>query len=128
MTVYRVVHADHVDPAALRADFRSERELGAAPETKREEDYPELLDGVCVDKKLEQARRRVSDIRKAASRDGEIEPRRGTSIAELILQPGEGFEYEDRKKSDGKVTVWGSAANLAAAVRRIEQTDTKGKG
>jgi hypothetical protein len=128
MTVYRVVHVDRLDSDTLTADFRSERELGAEPESKREEDYPELLDGVCVDKTLEQARRRLSNMRKAASRDGEPAPRRGTFIAELVLQPGEGFEYEDRKKSDGKVTVWGHAANLAGAVCRIEQTDTKGVG
>jgi hypothetical protein len=123
LTVYRIVRAGKLDHGLLAADFRSDRELGAEPETEREELNPELLDGFSADKTLEQARRRWSDMRKAASRDGEAEVGRGRYIAECVLPPGEDFDYEDRKKRDGKLTIWGEPAKLAASVCRIEPAD-----
>jgi hypothetical protein len=122
MTVYRVVATDSRDPKELEPSFRSERTMGAVPETDREYKYPELLDGICADKKAEQAAERCYGMCAAAEREGR-EVERGSFVATLIVRPAEGFEYEDRKKRDGKVTIWGDSAKLAGAVCRVDLPD-----
>jgi hypothetical protein len=120
-TVYRVVGTSELDPVLLEPYFKPEAEPEAV--TKREESYPELLDGICADSTIKQAQVTLSNMRKAASRDGESEKWRDGCIAEVTLRPDQGFDYENRKKSHGKQTIWGDSANLAASVCRLHQTD-----
>jgi hypothetical protein len=126
VTVYRVVGVTSLEPSKLAPYFRSEGELGVEKLTEREEEYPVLLDGLCVDTKLENARQILMGMRKVAARQGEAEPSRGNYIAQLDLEPGNGFDLEKRKKSDGKCTVWGNPAQLAGCASRIYRLDSDG--
>jgi hypothetical protein len=125
-TVYRVVRVDRIDRVALEDSFCSERQLGVTDVTEREEEHPELLDGMCMDTKPEQAAKQLLRFRSAASREGEPEPKRGNFVAKLVLGANVGFECEKRKRSDGKCTVWGARAKCAGAVVRIYRVDATG--
>jgi len=124
--VYRVVGTSDLNSALLEPYFRPEDKPQEI--TAREKRYPELLDGICVDSSIEQARITLSNMRKAASRDGESEKWQDGCIAEVVLQPDQGFDHENRKKSHGKQTIWGDSTNLAGAVCRLHQADDRMTG
>jgi hypothetical protein len=85
---------------------------------RREKAYPDLMDGMSVFGSHKAARERWETIRQAADQRGQ-EVRVGYFIAEVMLAPGQGFEIEDLGEPDEHLTVWGDAAKLTAAVRRI---------
>lgn len=120
-TVYRVVGTAELDHALLEPYFRPD----AHPQgvTLREEKYPELLEGICADSTVEQARMTLSNMRKAASRDGESEKWRNGRIAKVVLPPDQGIDYEARSKSHGKQTIWGDSTKLAESVCRLYEAD-----
>lgn len=98
-------------------DFRSDRESGKSP-FRREKAFPELRDGMSAFKSEKAARAQWERIRSAAESRGQ-QVRAGNYIAEVFLEPGEGFDVEDLGEPDGHLTIWGDAAKLASAVRRI---------
>jgi hypothetical protein len=112
-TVYRVVKTSSLDPRDLACEFISDREAGKEAETDREEKYPELLDGVSVWKSRAQAAERWREMQRHHG-----DPEQGSYIAEIVLSPDAGFDIEDRKRRDGKLTIWGEPAKLAVAVCR----------
>jgi hypothetical protein len=74
---------------------------------------------------LEAARAQWRQIYDAVTARGQ-EVQLGAFIAELDLQPNEGFDMEDLHEPDGHLTVWGDPARLAQAVRRTYAALTEG--
>jgi len=72
---------------------------------------------------LEAARSVWGEINEAAQARGQ-EVRIGLFIAEVVLEPGYGFDLEDLGEADEHVTIWGEASRLAAAVSRIYPAST----
>lgn len=123
---YRFVDVSDVDDAALPSEFRSDFENGAIPRFKREKRYPELFDGMSMYGSPEAAIVHWEHCWRTAQKYGE-EMRLGAHIAEVCLQPGQGFEIEDLEQDDEHLTIWGDPDQLAAAVRRIFTPEPPGE-
>jgi hypothetical protein len=122
MTAYRFVHVESVDDPAPVEDFLSDRETGKRP-LAREKAYPELQDGMSMYGSLEAARAVWQDVYEAVTARGQ-EVRLGDYVAEVVLTPGNGYDYEDLGEPDEHLTIWGDPASLADAVDRIYPAET----
>ena len=117
MTAYRFVHVETVDDPPPVEDFLSDRETGKRP-LDREKVYPELRDGMSMYGSLDAARAVWRDVLEAATARGQA-VRMGYHVAEVVLTPGNGYDYEDLGEPDEHLTIWGDPAALAGAVARI---------
>lgn len=116
--MYRFVHADSLQDPYLPMDFVSDLEAGKSP-FRREKAYPELREGLSMFGSATAARAQWEAIRAAAEKRGQ-EIRAGHYIAEVVLEPGLGFEIEDLREPDEHLTIWGDCVQLAMSVRRID--------
>lgn len=116
--MFRFVHvSSRDDDIALVEDFRSDREVGKPP-WRREKVYPELRDGMSVFGSLQAARDQWQTIRASAEKRGQ-EIKAGHFIAEVLLEPENGFDIEDLGEPDEHLTIWGAPQPLAQAVQAI---------
>jgi hypothetical protein len=119
---YRFVHVETVDDPPPVEDFLSDRDSGKRP-LPREKAYPELRDGLSMYGSLEAARAVWRDVSEAAAARGQ-EVRLGNHVAEVVLTPGHGYDFEDLSEPDEHLTIWGDPASLAGAVDRIYPAET----
>jgi hypothetical protein len=122
MTAYRFVHVETVDDPPPVDDFVSDRDAGKRP-LRRERVYPELQDGMSMYGSLDAARAVWQEVSEAAAARGQ-EVRMGNHVAEVVLTPGKGYDYEDLDEPDEHLTIWGDPASLADAVDRIYPAET----
>jgi hypothetical protein len=115
--VYRFVQANSAQAASLASDFRSDLEAGKRP-FRREKVYPELREGMSAFGSLAAARAQWQLIRKAAEDRGQ-QVKAGDFVAEVLLESGQGFDFEDLEEPDEHLTVWGAADRLAEAVTNV---------
>lgn len=123
LTVYRLVHTDERTPEALAPSFRSRKEQGKDP-LGREVSHPEVWEGCSAFKTLEGARdlwKRISA--RQSRRGGDVAL--GDHVAEVRLEGGHGFSFEDLRSVTGHVTIWGEPLELARHVTDIHPAFTQ---
>lgn len=117
LVVYRLVHTDDRSPEALAPSFRSRKELGRTP-MGREVAHEEIWEGCSTFKTLAAARNLWKRISARQSRHGG-RVALGDYVAEVRLEGGRGFIYEDLDSVAGHVTIWGAPLELARHVTDI---------
>jgi hypothetical protein len=116
--VYRFVHVPEAAEPTLREEFRSDRENGLVPFTKRGKRFPEILDGMFAYNSQDSARQRWDQCRGIAESRGEP-IQIGQFVVEVELTPEQDFFLEGLAEEDGHLTIWGDPDRLAGATRRI---------
>jgi len=128
-TVYRFVHtADHESPE-LRNDFLSDKAraelLGEEyVPVGREAEIPELQESMSVFGSPEPMRERWARISRRAAEKGEP-VKIGDFIAEVNLEPEQGFLVEDLGAEDQHLSLWGDPDQLVGAVGSIARAAAK---
>lgn len=118
VVVYRSVRtADRDDLATLERGFRSQAARGLPPRPgTAQEGNPFIYNGVSAFTTLEAAIDNARVLREAGQPVGDY-------VAELRLDPGEGFEYAEWRTRPGHLTVRGDPIKLYHAVVDIVMID-----
>jgi hypothetical protein len=116
--VFRLVTTDQLDVAALEPSFYSNQRKGKRPKG-REVRCPEIWGSLSVYKSLQGAR----DLYRVIAKRQRGAVRIGEHVAELRLEGGVGFVYEEQNRADGHVSLWGEPLDLAARVVDIHPAD-----